>query len=158
MSLVSSIFSQIMKLMPRTLFEEAVREHHAEKHTKGLSSWSQCIAMMFCHLGGARSLREVVGGLAASEGKLKHFGLEEAPARSSLAYANKHRPWEVYQTMFRQGGQNVPGGGIRQEAEVPLSSSSVELGFDHDAGMHVDVRLGQVHAHEGSRKAASGAG
>lgn len=122
MSLVSSIFSQIMKLMPRTLFEEAVREHHAEKHTKGLSSWSQCIAMMFCHLGGARSLREVVGGLAASEGKLKHLGLEEAPARSSLAYANEHRPWEVYRTMFHK---------VARMCQVEASDKKRKFRFRH---------------------------
>jgi len=31
-----------------------------------------------CHLGGARSLREIVGGLEASEGKLKHLGVDRA--------------------------------------------------------------------------------
>lgn len=55
---------------------------------------------MFCHLGGARSLREIIGGLAASEGKLKHLGVERAPARSTLAYANEHRPWQIYRTVF----------------------------------------------------------
>jgi hypothetical protein len=48
----------------------------------------QFIAMLFCQLGDAKSLREICGGLAASEGKLRHLGLSEAPARSTLAYAN----------------------------------------------------------------------
>ena len=58
--------------------------------------------MLFCHLGRAQSLREISGGLAASEGKLKHLGLPAAPARSTLAYANEHRPWQLYQTVFQQ--------------------------------------------------------
>lgn len=41
-----------------------------------------------------------MGGLAASEGKLKHLGVDEAPKRSSLGYANEHRPWQVYKTVF----------------------------------------------------------
>ncbi|PYX51934.1 MAG: hypothetical protein DMG76_30680, partial [Acidobacteria bacterium] len=45
-------------------------------------------------LGNAKSLREICGGLAASEGKLRHLGLPQAPARATLAYANKHRPWQ----------------------------------------------------------------
>jgi hypothetical protein len=47
--------------------------------------------MMFCHLGDAQSLREICNGLAASEGKLKHPGIPNAPSRSTLAYANEHR-------------------------------------------------------------------
>jgi diacylglycerol kinase len=100
MDRVCSIFSQILRFIPRSVFESAVREHQTEKHAKGMTSWSQFIALLFCHLGGARSLREIVGGLAASEGKLKHLGLERAPTRSTLAYANEHRPWQLYKSMF----------------------------------------------------------
>ncbi|MHB1958492.1 MAG: DUF4372 domain-containing protein, partial [Acidobacteriaceae bacterium] len=35
--------------------------------------------MLFCQLAGAQSLREICGGLAASEGKLRHLGLPGAP-------------------------------------------------------------------------------
>ena len=52
--------------------------------------------------GQARSLREICNGLAASEGKLKHLGISHAPSRSTLAYANEHRPWELYETVFHQ--------------------------------------------------------
>jgi hypothetical protein len=58
--------------------------------------------MLFCQLGHAQSLREICGGLAASEGKLKHLGLPRAPARSTLSYANEHRPWQLYETVFQQ--------------------------------------------------------
>jgi hypothetical protein len=58
--------------------------------------------MLFCQLGHANSLREICGGLAACEGKLRHLGIPEAPKRSTLAYANEHRPWELYQTVFDQ--------------------------------------------------------
>lgn len=102
MEQVSSIFRQILKFFPRTVFDAAVRKHEAEKHAKGMTCWSQFIALMFCHLGGARSLREIVGGLAASEGKLKHLGVKRAPTRSTLAYANQHRPWRLYKTVFEE--------------------------------------------------------
>jgi hypothetical protein len=99
---VSSIFSQILQLIPRFEFESAVRKHDAERHARGFSSWGQFIAMLFCQLGHAKSLREICGGLAASEGKLRHLGLPTAPARSTLAYANEHRPWQLCQTVFDQ--------------------------------------------------------
>ena len=102
MTRVSSIFSQILQLIPRLEFESAVRQHQAEWHARGFSSWGQFIAMLFCQLGHAKSLREICGGLAASEGKLRHLGLPTAPARSTLAYANEHRPWQLQQTIFEQ--------------------------------------------------------
>ena len=60
-------------------------------HARGFSSWTQIIAMLFCQLGHAQSLREITGGLAACEGKLRHLGVKEPPRRSTLAYANQHR-------------------------------------------------------------------
>jgi hypothetical protein len=58
--------------------------------------------MMFCHLAKAQSLREICGGLAASEGKLIHLGISKAPKRSTLAYVNEHRPWELYRDIFEK--------------------------------------------------------
>jgi hypothetical protein len=58
------------------------------------------IAMMFCQLGHAQSLREITGGLAACEGKLRHLGVDEPPKRSTLSYANEHRPWQLYEAVF----------------------------------------------------------
>ncbi|MGA9130409.1 MAG: IS4 family transposase [Candidatus Sulfotelmatobacter sp.] len=99
---VCSIFSQLLQLFPRLEFESAVRQHKAERHARGFACWTQLIAMLFCHLGRAQSLREICGGLSACEGKLKHLGVEAAPRRSTLAYANEHRPWELFQTVFEQ--------------------------------------------------------
>ena len=98
----SSIFSQLLQLFPRLEFEKAVQDHRAQRHARGFASWSQFIAMLFCQLGRAHSLREICGGLASAEGKLRHLGLEEAPKRSTLSYANRHRPWQLYQTVFGQ--------------------------------------------------------
>lgn len=102
MNRVCSIFAQVLRLLPRMEFEQAVQKHRAEKHAKGFSCWTQLIAMLFCQLGQARSLREIVGGLASSEGRLKHLGVARPPKRSTLAYANEHRSWELYQTVFEQ--------------------------------------------------------
>jgi hypothetical protein len=103
-----SMFSQILKLVPRLEFEKLVRDTGAERAAKGLSSWSQFVAMMFCQLGRAHSLREISGGLKSCEGKLAHLGIE-APARSSLSYANRHRPWQLYEQVFYQLLERVRG-------------------------------------------------
>jgi hypothetical protein len=89
---VCSIFSQVLKLFSRGGFEKAVRQHKAERHARGFTSWGQFMALLFCQLGRAHSLREICGGLACCEGQLKHLGVPVAPKRSTLAYANEHRP------------------------------------------------------------------
>ncbi len=97
-----SVFSQILQqLFSRLDFERAVKETKAERHARGFSSWSQFVAMLFCQMGRAKSLQEICGGLACCEGKLSHLGIR-APSRSTLAYANAHRPWALPKTVFFQ--------------------------------------------------------
>lgn len=93
------MFSQLLKLIPRTEFESLVKQTSAQRASKGFSSWAQLVAMLFCQLGRAHSLREIEGGLKSCEGKLAHLGMQ-APARSSLAYANAHRPWQLFEQVF----------------------------------------------------------
>jgi len=100
MNRVCSIFAQVLQFIPRLEFAAAVRKHQAERHARGFSCWTQLVAMLFCQLGRAQSLREIVGGLAACEGKLQHLGVTLAPKRSTLAYANEHRPWQLFQSVF----------------------------------------------------------
>lgn len=99
---VCSIFSQLLQLIPRSQFEAAVKEHKAERHARGFDCWTQMVAMLFCQLGHAQSLREITGGLAAAEGRLNHLGVKRPPSRSTLAYANEHRPWTLFATAFHR--------------------------------------------------------
>jgi hypothetical protein len=96
-----SIFSQLLQLFSRIEFHQVVKETKAERHARGFTCWGQFVAMLFCQLGRAHSLREISGGLRSCEGKLKHLGIT-APAHSTLAYANEHRSWELYQRVFLQ--------------------------------------------------------
>lgn len=97
-----SIFSQLLSLFSREDFQRAVQQTGAERHCRGFRCWDQFVAMVFCQLGRAHSLREIYGGLASSEGRLSHLGMEEAPSRSTLSYANAHRPWQLYEKIFYQ--------------------------------------------------------
>jgi Domain of unknown function (DUF4372)/Transposase DDE domain len=97
----TSVFSQLLQLFSRVEFQRAVQVHRAERHARGFTCWGQFVAMLFCQLGRAKSLREICGGLACCEGKLSHLGIT-APRRATLAYANAHRPWTLYQAVFFQ--------------------------------------------------------
>lgn len=115
MSRVSSIFSQLLQFFPRLEFEALVREHNAERHARGFTCWQQFVAMLFCQLAYAQSLREICGGLAALPSNLRHVGVMECPKATTLSYANAHRPWELYRAIFHQTL-------IRCQAEAALRS------------------------------------
>ena len=100
MNKFNSIFGQILKIFPRLQFEMFVKETGASRHSKGFSCWDQFVSMLFCQLGQAHTLREICGGLATSLGKIVHLGIHKAPCRSTLAYANEHRSWRLYEKLF----------------------------------------------------------
>jgi len=89
-------------MVDRYGFDRVIREQDAERGAKGFRCWDQFVAMLFCQLGSADSLREICGGLSTALGRMVHLGLRAAPKRSTLAYANAHRPWQVYQGVFEQ--------------------------------------------------------
>lgn len=100
MSKVMSIFSQILQLFPKSEFQQLVRATGSDRYIKGFSCWDQFVSMLFCQLGKAQSLREICYGLATFQGKINHLGLQKAPSRSTLSYANEHRPWQLYRELF----------------------------------------------------------
>jgi hypothetical protein len=71
-----SLFSQILKFIPRSEFAGLVQKHKAERHARGVGCWQQFVSMIFCQLGRAHSLREIEQGLKSCEGKLSHLGIE----------------------------------------------------------------------------------
>jgi len=96
----ASLFSQLIALFSRQKFYELVFKHKSERYSKGFNSWDHFIAMLFCQLAQAKSLREICGGMACCMGKLRHLGMKDAPNKSTLSYANACRPWQMYQDLF----------------------------------------------------------
>lgn len=98
---VTGLFSQVVsEICSRVSFEKFVAKYAAERAAKGFTCKTQLVSMLFCHLAGADSLRAISSGLLICNGKLSHLGIEKAPSRSTLSYANAHRPAEVFQDYF----------------------------------------------------------
>jgi len=100
MVLTASLFNQLLQHFPRTEFAVLVKATKAERHARGFSSWTQFVAMLFCQLAQADSLRIICNGLRCCLGKLTHLGISEAPNKSSLAYANQRRPAALFEQLF----------------------------------------------------------
>lgn len=96
----ASLFNQLLHHFPRTEFAALVKKHKAEHCAKGFTCWTQFVSMLFCQLGRADSLREICSGLACCVGRLVHLGIAKAPCRSTLSYANEHRPAALFEELF----------------------------------------------------------
>jgi len=67
----ASLFSQLVAVFDRQRFYQLVFRHGSERYAKKYSSWDHFVAMLFCQLAQAKSLREICGGLACCMGKLR---------------------------------------------------------------------------------------
>jgi diacylglycerol kinase len=95
-----SLFNQLLQHFPVLEFAALVKKHDAERAAKGFSCRAQLVAMLFCQLAHADSLRDICNGLACCMGKLVHLGIDVAPSKSTLSYANRHRPAALYEELF----------------------------------------------------------
>jgi len=95
-----SLFNQLLQHFPVLEFAGLVKKHDAERAAKGFSCRAQLVAMLFCQLAHADSLRDICNGLACCMGKLIHLGIDVAPNKSTLSYANRHRPAALYEELF----------------------------------------------------------
>jgi Transposase DDE domain/Domain of unknown function (DUF4372) len=94
-----TILGQVLQLIPRFEFESVVKRTGTEYHARGFSSWSHFSAMLFGQLSGQDNLRGIAAGLASQQKSLYHLGIEPA-SRSTLAYANEHRSFALFEHVF----------------------------------------------------------
>ena len=111
----SSLFSQLLSMVDRNEFRRLVSQTGSEDRSKGFQSWDHFVSMLFCQLAQAKSLREINRGLRSCEGKLHHVGMKSAPKRSTLSYANAHRPHELFEKLFYQLLQTLSAGAPKKK-------------------------------------------
>lgn len=99
MSYVSTINKQFIDLIPRDKFFHFVEQYKGDKYAKGVTCWGQLNALLSGQAHGWNSLREIETGLLLHQTKLYHLGAKPI-CRSSLAYANEHRSYGIYESLF----------------------------------------------------------
>lgn len=61
-----SLFSPMLRVIPRDKFDRFVSKQASDKHQKGINSRTHLVAMLFCYIGGAASLRDISNGWAST--------------------------------------------------------------------------------------------
>jgi hypothetical protein len=93
-------FSQLIKLIPKEVVVNAARSNSSDKYYKKFNTWHHLVTMLFSCYGNCTSLREVVTGMRAMEGRLVSSGIKYFPARSTFAEANEKRSCEVFENIY----------------------------------------------------------
>jgi hypothetical protein len=95
----NTVFSQLLKLVPRHEFETLANQHHEGRKLRKMTRWSQFVSLALAQISGRSSLRDVVSNLSAQTRKLYHLGIASV-SRSSLARVNEHQPYTLYEALF----------------------------------------------------------
>ena len=129
-----SRFHDLLKAFPRAVFDRAVAQQRADSHSRRFTSWDHLVAMLYAHLSGAGSLRELESSFNSQSNHHYHLGTS-AIRRSTLAEANGRRSSEV----FAQAAHYLMACASRQQRRdgkellYLLDSTSITLqgpGFD----------------------------
>ena len=94
-----SVFSQIIKLIPRAQFESAVSKYNGDKRVRTLDCWTWFGSLLFSQLSGHDSIRALERVFCASNTETSRLGFNSI-CRSTLSDANSSRPVEILQEMF----------------------------------------------------------
>ena len=86
-----NVFSQILGLVDRDIFNKLVQKYQCDKHHKGINSWTHFVSMLFCHLSSADSVRDISNGLRSTTGNMSHMGISRAPSKSNLSCWHRNR-------------------------------------------------------------------
>ena len=95
-----ALLAQIFQKIDRNSFNKLVTKFESNKHSKGNDAWSHFVTMLYCQFSKSNSLNDVCNGMRSATGNLNHLGMTKAMKRSSLAYNNEHRNWELFQAMY----------------------------------------------------------
>lgn len=123
----SSIFSHLLKIIPRHRFERMVTKHGGDYRVRELRCWDQFLALLYAQYTGCDSLRDLTAGFNSHAGRHYHLG-SQTVSRSTLADANKTRPVALYEDVFAWLlGKALPGNRDASDALFLIDSSTISL-------------------------------
>jgi hypothetical protein len=95
-------FSQLINLIPKGIIGGCVNRHGSDRYYKTFTTHNHLICMLFACYGHCHSIREMVSGMCALEGKLQYSGLRVMPARSTFSEANARRDCKVFADIYAE--------------------------------------------------------
>ncbi len=98
---IVTLFSQILHILPRSIFNATGKKYKTDKHSKGINNWTHLVSMLLCHFAMAHSVRDISIGLRSMTGNASHVGLQKKiSSRSSISYINEHRNGQMFKEFY----------------------------------------------------------
>jgi DDE family transposase/uncharacterized protein DUF4372 len=119
-----TVFAQLVELLPRRAFENAVQRYRGDRKLRSLSCMDQLLCMIFAQLTGRSSLRETVLCLTALGARRYHCGIRGPVRRSTLAQANEKRNYRI----------------VMDTAMAMIAAARIELPVDEELA-HLDAEV-----------------
>lgn len=99
MSHYSTIFRQVLNMIPRRQFNYEATKGKYNKYTKHFTVWNQFVVNLYSQIAGKNSLRDVISGLFVNQNAWHYLGLKNI-SRSQLSYSNKNRNYEIFKNLY----------------------------------------------------------
>ena len=92
----STIFTQIMELLPWRRFHTCVTRYQGDYKVKTFKCAEHFRVMAFAQLTYRESLRDIETCLRVMSTRLYHMGIRSTVSRNNLSHANEKRDWRIY--------------------------------------------------------------
>lgn len=95
----TTVLHQLLCLLPEQQFQTFVGQHNADRYVKRFTCFNQLTTLLYAQISGRTNLREIESDLRVLDSTWTELGLQSV-ARSTLAYANEHRPAAIFESLF----------------------------------------------------------
>ena len=130
----TTIFTQVMDLLPWRRFQTCVTRYQGDYKVKTFKCAEHFRVMAFAQLTYRESLRDIETCLRVMGSRLYHMGIKSTVSRNNLAHANENRDWRIYadfaQILIHRAKvlyANEPLGLDLQSTVYALDSTTIDL-------------------------------
>lgn len=159
MAQIPYIFNQLVSFIPKDVFDRLVTKHKANYHVKDYTCWNHLLVMVWAHLTGRRSLRDIVSSLRAHSDKTYRMGIGSSISRNNIANANAKRDISVFRELAQSMMQRTRH--LREKDDIlstigryfdingffAIDSSSVSLKLDRHGWSVPQKGVGGIKMH-----------
>ena len=116
------VLSQVLDLVHWQTLSRLVQRYDAESKVRHFGCRQQLICMAFAQLTWREGLRDIATCLNARSEALYHLGFREKVAKSTLADANEHRDWRLWEDLAK---------GLMRKARVLYAGEDLGLELEN---------------------------
>jgi hypothetical protein len=93
-------FTQFLEILKLVNYKAIIAKHGSDKYCKSFTTWQHLLSMIYAHVAGIDSLRDLVNCMNMLGGEANHLDIKDPATRSTLSYENQKRSYKVFEAIF----------------------------------------------------------